>query len=52
MIGRHVRELKVLSLPEPVRKMTSMNADKIGITDLGRIAPGMFADITIPIRIA
>jgi N-acyl-D-amino-acid deacylase len=47
VLGRYVRELKVLSLPEAVRKMTSMNADKIGLERRGRIAAGMFADVTI-----
>ena len=31
MLGRYVRELKVVTLPEAVKKMTSMNADKINI---------------------
>ena len=47
VLGRYVRELKVLSLPEAVRKMTSMNADKIGLERRGRIEAGMFADVTI-----
>ena len=47
MLGRYVRELKVISLPEAVKKMTSMNADKIGITDRGRLKEGAFADVTI-----
>ena len=47
VLGRYVRELKVLPLPEAVRKMTSLNADKIGIKGRGRIAAGMFADVTI-----
>jgi N-acyl-D-aspartate/D-glutamate deacylase len=47
VLGRYVRELKVLSLPEAVEKMTSMNADKIGITDRGRLKAGMAADVTI-----
>jgi len=47
VLGRYVRELKVLSLPEAVRKMTSLNADKIGLKGRGRLAAGMFADVTI-----
>jgi N-acyl-D-aspartate/D-glutamate deacylase len=47
VLGRYVRELKVLSLPEAVRKMTSLNADKIGIKDRGRLEAGKFADVTI-----
>jgi N-acyl-D-aspartate/D-glutamate deacylase len=47
VLGRYVRELKVVTLPEAVKKMTSMNADKIGIKDRGRLREGMWADITI-----
>ncbi len=47
VLGRYVRELKVLTLPEAVRKMTSMNADKIGIKDRGRLREGLWADVTI-----
>ena len=47
VLGRYVRELNVLSLPEAVRKMTSLNADKIGIKNRGRLEPGKFADVTI-----
>jgi N-acyl-D-aspartate/D-glutamate deacylase len=47
VLGRYVRELKVLTLPDAVKKMTSMNADKIGIKDRGRLADGMWADITV-----
>jgi N-acyl-D-amino-acid deacylase len=47
VLGRYVRELHVLSLPEAVKKMTSMNADKLGIRDRGRIKEGNWADITI-----
>jgi N-acyl-D-amino-acid deacylase len=47
VLGRYVRELHVLTLPEAVKKMTSMNADKIGIKDRGRLRDGMWADVTI-----
>ena len=47
VLGRYVRELKVITLPEAVHKMTSMNASKIGITDRGRLQDGLFADVTI-----
>ena len=42
-----MRELHVLTLPEAVRKMTGMNADKIGIKDRGRLRQGLWADVTI-----
>ncbi len=47
VLGRYVRDLQVLTLAEAIRKMTSMNADKIGIKDRGRLREGMWADITI-----
>ena len=47
VLGRYVRELKVITLPEAVKKMTSMNADKIGIKDRGRLREGLWADVTI-----
>ena len=47
VLGRYARELKVLSLPEAVKKMTSMNADKIGVKDRGRLREGLWADVTI-----
>jgi N-acyl-D-aspartate/D-glutamate deacylase len=47
VLGRYVRELKTITLPEAVKKMTSMNADKVGIRDRGRLKEGAFADVTI-----
>lgn len=47
VLGRYVRELQVLSLPEAIRKMTSLNAEKIGIQDRGRIREGYKGDVTI-----
>lgn len=47
LLGRYVRENKVLTLPEAVRKVTSMNAEKINIFDRGRIKEGFRADVTI-----
>jgi N-acyl-D-amino-acid deacylase len=47
VLGRYVRELKTITLADAVKKMTSMNADKIGIKDRGRLKEGAFADVTI-----
>jgi N-acyl-D-aspartate/D-glutamate deacylase len=47
VLGRYVRELQVLPLSEAVKKMSSMNADKIGIKDRGRLKEGMWADVTV-----
>ena len=47
ILGRYVRDLNVLTLEEAIRKMTSLSADEIGQHERGRLAEGMFADITI-----
>ncbi len=46
-LGLYVRERKVISLEEAVRKMTSLPADQFSFADRGRLAPGMAADIVI-----
>lgn len=47
VMGRYVRELGVLTLPEAVRKTTSMNAEKIGIDDRGLLREGYWADVVV-----
>ncbi len=47
VLGVYVRERKLLPLEEAVRKMTSLNAEKIGLKDRGVLRPGAFADIAI-----
>src|SRR5213078_4300870 len=47
VLGVYVRELKLLRLEDAVRKMTSLNAAKLGIHDRGLLRPGDFADITL-----
>lgn len=47
ILGRYVRDEKVLTMEEAVRKMTSANAAKIGAFDRGILRPGMMADVTI-----
>ncbi len=47
MLGTWVREKKVLTLEEAVRRMTSDPADFFGIKDRGRVQPGWAADIAI-----
>ena len=46
-LARYVREAKVVSLEEGVRKMTSLPASVLGLSDRGRIAPGMKADLVV-----
>ncbi len=47
ILGKYVREDKVLTLEDAVRKMTSFNAEKLGIEDRGTIAAGMKADLAV-----
>ncbi len=47
VLGVYVRELKLLRLEDAVRKMTSLNAAKVGLKDRGLLQPGAFADITV-----
>jgi N-acyl-D-amino-acid deacylase len=46
-LARYVREGKVVSLEEGVRKMTALPASMLGLADRGRIAPGMKADLVV-----
>ena len=47
ILGHYVRELKVIDLPTAIKKMTSMPAERLGLTKRGRIKVGNYADITI-----
>lgn len=47
VIAKYVREMKVLSLPEAIRKMTSLPARKLGLYDRGVLRPGFKADIVV-----
>ncbi|HVG85021.1 MAG TPA: D-aminoacylase [Vicinamibacterales bacterium] len=47
ILGTYVRDEKLVSLEDAVRRFTSRPAARIGITDRGLLRPGMKADITI-----
>ncbi|MDQ6891588.1 MAG: amidohydrolase family protein [Acidobacteriota bacterium] len=47
VLGRYVREQRLFSLPEAIRKMTSLPARRLKLADRGRIAPGMKADLVL-----
>jgi N-acyl-D-amino-acid deacylase len=47
VLGRYVRERKALSLHSAIHKMTAFPASRIGLTDRGRLAPGMAADVVV-----
>ena len=45
--GHYVRDVKLFSLEEAVRKMTSQAADRAHLDDRGVLRPGMKADIVV-----
>ncbi len=47
VLGRYVREQKVLPLESAIHKMTEMPAQQLGLKDRGRIAPGYVADLVV-----
>ena len=47
ILGKYVREQRVITLPDAIRKMTSLAAQITGLTDRGLLRPGMAADVTI-----
>jgi N-acyl-D-amino-acid deacylase len=47
ILGKYVREDKILTLPEAIKKMTSVPARKFNFHQRGQIAEDFFADIVI-----
>ena len=47
VLGQYVREEKLMTLQEAVRKMTSLTVQRLGIVDRGVVRPGMYADLTV-----
>ena len=47
VLGRHVRERGDLTLEEAIRKMTSLAAEHMGLSDRGTIQEGAFADLVL-----
>jgi len=47
VLGRYVREMKVIPLEEAIRKMTSLPASILGLADRGTIKEGQWADLVI-----
>ena len=42
-----MRELRLLTLPEAVRRMTAFNAERMGLRDRGRIVKDLAADLVV-----
>jgi len=47
ILGRYVRDERLLSLEEAIRKMTSLAANRVHLADRGLLKPGYFADIVV-----
>jgi N-acyl-D-amino-acid deacylase len=47
VLGKYVRERRLIGLEEAVRKMTSMPASAFRFQDRGQIRPGAIADLVI-----
>lgn len=47
VLGRYCRELKLFSLEEAVRKMTSLPADIVGLDKRGVLKEGFYADVVV-----
>ncbi|HET6881823.1 MAG TPA: amidohydrolase family protein, partial [Pirellulales bacterium] len=47
LLGKYVREDKVVALPEAIRRLTSFPAENLRLKKRGRLAPGYFADVVV-----
>lgn len=47
VLGRYVREQRIMSWEDAIRKMSGLPAAMMGLVDRGLIAPGMAADIVV-----
>jgi N-acyl-D-amino-acid deacylase len=47
VLGRYVREQRLLGLPEAIHRMTQMPARRFGFEDRGEIRVGAFADLVL-----
>lgn len=47
LLGKYVREEKVIPLEEAIRRLTSLPAENVGLEDRGRLEAGAFADVVV-----
>jgi N-acyl-D-amino-acid deacylase len=47
ILGRYVREQRVIELEDAVRKMSSAVATRVGLRDRGLLRPGYYADVVV-----
>jgi N-acyl-D-amino-acid deacylase len=47
LLGKYVRDEKVIPLEEAIRRLTSLSVDNLGIQRRGRLEKGYFADVVV-----
>ncbi|MGH9894790.1 MAG: amidohydrolase family protein, partial [bacterium] len=47
VLGKYVREDRIVPLEEAIRKLTDLPARTLGLRDRGRLAPGYAADVVV-----
>jgi len=47
LLGHYVRDEKIVTLAEAIRRLTSLPAGNLGLERRGRVAPGFYADLVV-----
>jgi N-acyl-D-amino-acid deacylase len=47
LLGRYVRDERVMPLSEAIRRLTSLPAENLGLAERGWLRPGHFADVVV-----
>jgi dihydroorotase/N-acyl-D-amino-acid deacylase len=47
VLGRYARDLRLFTMEEAVRRMTSLAARRVGLFDRGLLRPGLMADVVV-----
>ena len=47
LLGRYVRDERLVPLAEAIRRLTSLPAENLGLRDRGSLRPGSFADVVV-----
>ncbi|MBC7520097.1 MAG: D-aminoacylase [Sandarakinorhabdus sp.] len=47
LLGKYVRDEKAATLPDAIRRLTSLPVSNLGITERGTLKPGYFADVVV-----
>jgi len=47
LLGTYVRDERLVSLPDAVRRLSALPAENLRLRDRGRLAPGYYADVVV-----